>query len=224
MKGLDFKLPLNFFRNSMAKIVDLFEILITSQSSRSAISKMKEVIVTYFNECDSLLTRFGFEEILFRIVEKYKQGKSAKTKPQPKLISDQSKISFNNPTRSTGLPPPFEDSRIREDSSTTQSNLFKPDFIDFHVRNTQRVLKFNNTSGMGLSQTVGASHPFQYPPKSPSKAGKNVHKMFGLERMRMRMRDENKENLTSEANQMNDTNLSSFTGDTNNHVFQFDFN
>ena len=57
----------------MAKIVDIFEILVSNEATNSTMTKMKKSIVGYFNKCSILLSKFGFEAVLQTLVENYKK-------------------------------------------------------------------------------------------------------------------------------------------------------
>jgi hypothetical protein len=59
----------------MAKIIDIFEILVTKSSTQSTFVDLKKSIVSYFNKCSVLLSKFGFEAVLQTLVENYKKNK-----------------------------------------------------------------------------------------------------------------------------------------------------
>lgn len=63
----------------MAKIVDIFEILVTQDSTTATIINVKKSIVNYFNSCSLLLQKFGFETVLQTLVQNYKKIKHTAT-------------------------------------------------------------------------------------------------------------------------------------------------
>lgn len=70
--------------------MDIFEILVQSQPSSETYTKMKKSIVSYFNKCSVLLSKFGFEAVLQTLVKNYKRSKQR----QKSILKNKSRGQF----------------------------------------------------------------------------------------------------------------------------------
>jgi hypothetical protein len=66
----------------MAKIVDIFETILISSETKGVFLNIKKTCVSYFDECSQLLSSFGFEGVLVKILKEYKEKSQIPVKPR----------------------------------------------------------------------------------------------------------------------------------------------